>query len=337
MLNLLKIGRCSASRRALWLTGVLGGAIACLGLPVAALAEYPEKPIRFIVPFAAGSSPDVICRLLGNELSRQLGKPILIDNKAGASAIIGTEAAVRAAPDGYTIIYANVGTLAINKSLFSKLPYDPEKDLVPVGLLGSVQNALVVRNELPVKSVRELIDYAKKNPGKMTMGSSGNGTTGHLGGELFKSMTATYMVHVPYRGSPPAYNDMFGGQVDLMFDNLITALPQIRAGKVRLLGVSGAKRSPFLPDAPTIDEAGVKGYETVAWGGISVPAGTPRDIVLRLNAEINKALNSPTVKAGYANLAFEVSPGTPEQLGELARREIPKWAAVVSRAGAKID
>ena len=274
---------------------------------------------------------------MGNELARQIGKPVVVENKAGAAAIIGTEAAARSAPDGYTIVYANVGTLAINKSLFSKLPYDPEKDFVPVALLGSVQNALVVRNDLPVKSVRELVEYARKNPGKLTMGSSGNGTTGHLGGELFKSMTGTYMVHVPYRGSPPAYNDLFGGQVDLMFDNLVTALPQIRAGKVRLLAVSGPKRSPFLPDAQTLDEAGVKGYETVAWGGVAVPAGTPREIVLRLNAEINKALASPGVRAGYANLAFEVASGPPEQLGDLARREIPKWAAVVERAGVRVD
>jgi tripartite-type tricarboxylate transporter receptor subunit TctC len=319
---------------------LIGGFLTLLSVQAWAqpnVGQYPEKPIRFVVPYAAGSSPDVICRLIGNELSRQLGKAVVIDNKAGASAIIGTEAGARAAPDGYTMVYANVGTLAINQSLFTKLSYDPQKDLLPVGLLGSVQNALIVRNELPVKSVRELIDYAKKFPGKLTMGSSGNGTTGHLGGELFKSMTGTYMVHVPYRGSPAAYNDMLGGQVDVMFDNLITALPQIRAGKVRLLGVSGAKRSPFLPDAPTIDEAGVKGYETLAWGGISVPAGTPREIIQRLNAEINRALASPSVKAGYESLAFEVSPGTPEQFGALARREAPKWASVIQRAGARVD
>jgi len=311
--------------------------LALFAISGTAWSQYPDKPIRFIVPFAPGSSPDAICRLLGAEMSKQMGRPFVIDNKPGASAMIGTELAARAAPDGYTIVYANVGTLAINPGLFSKLPYNPEKDLAPVGLMGFVQNGLLVRNDLPVKSVKELIDYAKKNPGKLSMASSGNGTTGHLGGELFKSMTGTFMVHVPYRGGAPAHTDLMGGQVDLMFDNLVTALPLARAGKLRMLAVSGAKRSPLAPDMPTIDEMGVKGYETLAWGGLAVPAGTPREIVMRLNAELNKALESPTVKAGYATMAFEVMPGPPEALSNLARSETPKWAAVIKRAGAKAD
>ncbi len=311
--------------------------LACFALTGTAWSQYPDKPIRFIVPYAAGSSPDAICRLLGAEMSKQMGRPFVIDNKPGASAMIGTELAARAAPDGYTIVYANVGTLAINPGLFSKLPYNPEKDLAPVGLMGFVQNGLLVRNDLPVKSVKELIDYAKKNPGRLSMASSGNGTTGHLGGELFKSMTGTFMVHVPYRGGAPAHTDLMGGQVDLMFDNLVTALPLARAGKLRMLAVSGSKRSPLAPDMPTIDELGVKGYETLAWGGVAVPAGTPREIILRLNAELNKALESPTVKAGYATMAFEVMPGPPEALANLARSETPKWAAVIKRAGAKAD
>ncbi len=311
--------------------------LACFALTGTAWSQYPDKPIRFIVPYAAGSSPDAICRLLGAEMSKQIGRPFVIDNKPGASAMIGTELAARAAPDGYTIVYANVGTLAINPGLFSKLPYNPEKDLAPVGLMGFVQNGLLVRNDLPVKSVKELIDYAKKNPGRLSMASSGNGTTGHLGGELFKSMTGTFMVHVPYRGGAPAHTDLMGGQVDLMFDNLVTALPLARAGKLRMLAVSGSKRSPLAPDMPTIDELGVKGYETLAWGGVAVPAGTPREIILRLNAELNKALESPTVKAGYATMAFEVMPGPPEALANLARSETPKWAAVIKRAGAKAD
>ena len=298
---------------------------------------YPAKPIRFIVPYAPGSSPDAICRLIGAELARQNGQQFVIDNKPGASGMIGTELAARAAADGYTIVYANIGTLAINQSLFSKVSYNAEKDLAPIGLLGFVQNGLVVRNELPFKTVQELIGHAKKNPGKLTMASSGNGTTGHLGGELFKAMTGTFMVHVPYRGSPPAFTDLIGGQVDLMFDNMISALPQARAGKVRMLAVSGSKRSPSAPDVPTLDEAGVKGYETIAWGGLAAPAGTPREIILRLNAELNKALDSPTVKTGYAAMAFEPSPGAPEALSTLARSETPKWAAVIKRAGAKVD
>ena len=309
----------------------------CLGWAAPAAAQYPTKPVRFIVPYAPGSSPDAICRLIGAELARQMGQQFVIDNKPGASAMIGTELAARAAPDGYTIVYANIGTLAINQSLFSKVPYNAEKDLTPIGLLGFVQNGLVVRNDLPVKSVKELIDYAKRNPGKLTMASSGNGTTGHLGGELFKAMTGTYMVHVPYRGSPPAFTDLIGGQVDLMFDNMISALPQAKAGKVRMLAVSGSKRSPSAPDVPTLDEAGVKGYETIAWGGLAAPAGAPREIIMRLNAELNKALDSAAVKAGYAAMAFEPAPGPPEALSNLARSETPKWAAVIKRAGAKAD
>ena len=308
-----------------------------LMLTGAAWAQYPDKPIRFIVPYAPGSSPDAICRLIGAELSKQFGKQWVIDNKPGASAMIGTEIAARATPDGYTIVYANIGTLSINQSLYSKMPYNAEKELTPIGLLGFVQNGLVVRNDLPVKSVQELIDYAKKNPGKLTMASSGNGTTGHLGGELFKAMTGTFMVHVPYKGSAPAFTDLIGGQVDLMFDNLVTALPQAKGGKVRLLGVSGSQRSPSTPETPTIEEQGVKGYETIAWGGLAAPAGTPRDIVLRLNAELNKALDSPVVRAGYASMAFEASPGPPEALFNLARGETPKWGAVIKRAGAKVD
>ena len=311
--------------------------LACCLVSGTAWSQYPDKPIRFIVPFAPGSSPDAICRLLGAELSKQMGRAFVIDNKPGASAMIGTELAARAAPDGYTIVYANVGTLAINPGLFSKLAYNPEKDLAPVGMMGFVQNGLVVRNDLPVKSVKELIDYAKKNPGKLSMASSGNGTTGHLGGELFKAMTGTFMVHVPYRGGAPAYTDLIGGQVDIMFDNLVTALPQARGGKVRMLAVSGSKRSPLAPEIPTIDELGVKGYETLAWGGLAVPAGTPREIVMRLNTELNKALESPAVKAGYATMAFEATPGPPEAFSNLARSETPKWAAVIKRAGAKAD
>ena len=316
---------------------LMGLVLCSLMLAGAARAQYPDKPIRFIVPYAPGSSPDAICRLIGGELSKQLGRQLVIDNKPGASAMIGTELAARAAPDGYTIVYANIGTLSINPSLFSRMPYNAEKELTPVGLLGFVQNGLVVRNELPVKSVKELIEYAKKNPGKLSMASSGNGTTGHLGGELFKAMTATFMVHVPYKGSAPAFTDLIGGQVDLMFDNLVTALPQAKGGKVRLLGVSGSKRAPSAPEVPTIEEQGVKGYETTAWGGIAVPAATPREIVLRLNAELNKALDSSAVRAGYASMAFEPTPGPPEALSTLARSEIPKWAAVIKRAGARVD
>ena len=243
---------------------------------------------------------------------------------------------VRAAPDGYTMGYANVGTLSINRSLFKSLPYDPDRQLAPVALLGSVQNALVVRNDLPAKTVAELIALAKARPGRLVMASAGNGTTGHLGGELFKSLTSTFIIHVPYRGSPAAIQDLIGGQVDLMFDNLPSIAPHIRSGRVRALGVSGPRPSPVFPELAPIGLT-VKGYETTALGGLVVPAGTPRDLVTRLNAEVNKVLAMPAVGERYAAIAFETHIGPPERLFERALRETPLWAGVIKRSGATLD
>lgn len=312
-------------------------AASAAGAPLLAHAAWPDKPIRLVVPSAAGGSPDLICRILGTELAKALGTGVIIDNKPGAGGAIGIQEVTRAAPDGYTLGYANVGTLAINQSLYSKLPYDADKQLASIALLGYVQNALVVGNNVPAKTVKELIALAKSRPGKLTMGSAGNGTTGHLGGELFKNMTGTFITHVPYRGSPQAIQDLIGGQVDLMFDNLSSILPHIKAGRVRALGVSGARRSPALPDVPTIAEAGVQGYETTAWGGIVAPAGTPREIIGKLNAEINKILSLPAVAERYNQLAFETTIAPPDRLFERALRERPLWAKVIQRSGAKVD
>jgi tripartite-type tricarboxylate transporter receptor subunit TctC len=322
------------SRRAL--IQALGAS--ALGAPLLAKAAWPsDKPIRLVVPSAAGGAPDLICRILTTELTKSLGTSIVVDNKPGAGGAIGIQEVVRAAPDGFTLGYANVGTLAINQSLYSKLPYDAEKQLASIALLGYVQNALVVNNAVAAKTVKELIALAKSRPGKLTMGSAGNGTTGHLGGELFKNMTGTFITHVPYRGSPQAIQDLIGGQVDLMFDNLSSILPHIKAGRVRVLGVSGARRSPALPDAPTITEAGVAGYETTAWGGIVAPFGTPRDIIGRLNTEINRVLAIPAVAERYAQLAFETTIAPADRLFERAMRERPMWAQVIKRSGARID
>jgi tripartite-type tricarboxylate transporter receptor subunit TctC len=230
-----------------------------------------------------------------------------------------------------------VGTLSINLSLFDRLPYKPYEQLMPVALLGSVQNALVVRNTLPVASVKDLIALARARPGKLSMGSAGNGTTGHLGGELFKSMSGTFIVHVPYRGSPQAINDLIGGQTDLMFDNLSSIGPHIRQGRVKALAVSGPRRSPAFADLPTMVEAGLPGYEMSAWGGIVTPAGTPRDLVARLNAEINTIMASPVLAERWAALSFEPAVGAPGRLFELAQREQPMWADVIRRSGAKVD
>lgn len=312
-------------------------AAALLALPGLSRAQaYPSKPVRLVVPSAAGGAPDVICRMLANELATTMGQPFVIDNKPGAGGAIGMNDLVRAAPDGYTLGYANVVTLAINKSLYSKLSYDPDT-LTGVALLGTVQNALVVRNDLPVKSVKELVDYARARPGKLTMGSAGNGTTGHLGGELFKSLTGTFITHVPYRGSPMAIQDLIGGQIDLMFDNLSSILPHMKAGRVKALGVSGARRSPLFPQLPTIQEAGVKGYETTAWGGIVGPAGMAGDIVTRLNSEINKVLGTPAIRDRYNQIAFETMASVPNLIMTMAKIEAPRWADVVKRSGARID
>lgn len=323
------------NRRAILRGGAAAAAL--LALPGLSRAQaYPAKPIRLVVPSAAGGAPDVICRILANELATAMGQPFVIDNKPGAGGSIGMNDLVRAAPDGYTLGYANVVTLAINKSLYSKLSYDPGT-LTGVALLGTVQNALVVRNDLPVKTVKELVEYARARPGKLTMGSAGNGTTGHLGGELFKSLTGTFITHVPYRGSPMAIQDLIGGQIDLMFDNLSSILPHMKAGRVKALGVSGARRSPLFPQLPTIQEAGVKGYETTAWGGIVGPAGMPGDIVTRLNTEINKVLGTPAIRDRYSQIAFETMASVPNLIMTMAKIEAPRWADVVKRSGARID
>ncbi len=298
--------------------------------------DYPIKPVKLIVPSAAGGAPDAICRLLGNELATAFGQPFVIDNKPGAGGAIGIAEVARSSPDGYTLGYGNVVTLAINKSLYEKLPYDPDA-LTGVALLGTVQNALVVRNDLPVRSVKELIEYARANPGRLSMGSAGNGTTGHLGGELFKSMTGTFITHVPYRGSPMAIQDLIGGQIDLMFDNLSSIAPHIRNGRVRALGVSGKRRSAVLPQLPTIEEAGVKGYETTAWGGIVGPKGLPAGIVTRLNTEINRILTTATVRDKYNQMAFETMASPPDLLMTMAKLESPRWAEIVKRSGARIE
>ncbi len=300
------------------------------------VAAYPERPIRLIISSAPGGSPDVVSRILAAELVKQMGQQIVIDNRPGGAQTIGTDLVVRANPDGYTVGYANVVTLAINKSLLPRQPYDPDKDLVLVGQFLSTYNLLAVTNSLPVKSVRGLIDHAKQNPGKLSNASSGNGTTGHLGGELFKMMTGTQIVHVPYKGSPQGIGDLIAGQVQLMFDNLTSISPHVRSGKVRGLGVSSPKRSPIFPDIPSISEA-VPGYETNSWGGMVVPVGTPKAIVTRLNAEINKALQSPTLKERYAAIEAEPVGGTPEQFAAFVKKETAKWGDVVKKSGAKLD
>ena len=300
-------------------------------------AAWPEKPIRFIVPSAAGGSPDVLMRVMTNELSKQMGVSIVVDNKPGASFTIGTAEIARAAPDGYTLGYGNIVSLAIVQTLLPKVPYDVEKDLTLVSNTIRVFNLLAVNNDVPVKTVPELIAYAKKNPGRLAMASGGNGTTGHLGGELFKSMTGTFILHVPYRGSPQGINDLISGNAQMMFDNISSIGPHAKSGRVRGIAVSGPRRSPVFPELPTVAEAGVTGYETVAWGGVIGPAGLPKEVMTRLAAEIRKSLAAPGLIERYKALDTEIDGGTPEEFLALSRRETPKWATVIRRANVKVD
>ena len=304
---------------------------------VAAAAQYPERPIRFIVPSAPGGAPDINARLLAFELVKQMGQQIVIDNRPGAAGSIGTEMVVRAVPDGYTIGYGTVPSLAINQSMYAKLPHDPEKDLRKVAQLGYQPNLLAVAPSLPVKSVKELIAYAKSSPGKLSYGSSGNGTTLHLGMELFKLMTGTQMVHVPYKAAQAATAEMIAGQVHLMFDNFNSIFPHVKAGRVRGLGVTTLQRSPALPDLPTLDEAGVPGFELTVWGGVVVPAGVPKPTVAKLNAEINKALAAPVLKEKFPAMGYTIVGGTPEQFEAFVKKEAAKWADVIKRSGAKVE
>ena len=300
------------------------------------LAAYPEKPIRLIVPSAAGGAPDVLMRALAGQLSQQMGVPVVIDNKPGGSYVIGTMDLVHSPADGYTLAYGNVVSLATNRSLMASIPYDVDRDLTLISNALRVSNLMIVNNDLPIRTVPELVAYAKKNPGKLAFASDGNGTTAHLGGELFKFMTGTDMLHVPYRAATAALTDLIGGSVQLMIVNTPVSGPQAQAGRVRALGISSSKRSPTYPDVPTIAES-VPGFELVAWGGIIGPANLPADIVTRLNSEIHAALASVAVRERFKALGADVDPGTPAEFRELARRETLKWAQVVKFSGAKVD
>ncbi|OGA55419.1 MAG: hypothetical protein A3F74_19375 [Betaproteobacteria bacterium RIFCSPLOWO2_12_FULL_62_58] len=300
-------------------------------------AAYPERPIRYIVPSAPGGSPDITARTLTAELSRQMGQQVVVDNRVGASGIIGTELIARAAPDGYTIGQGLTPALATMRSLLPKIPYDPDKDFQPVVQFYFTPNLLAVTLSLPVKSVRELIDHAKKNPGALLFASSGSGSTFHLGGELFKLMTGTQMVHVPFKAVQLAMTDLTAGRVHLMFNSVASIEPHVKAGRLRGLAVTSVKRSVAFPELPTVSEAGVPGFEVVAWAGVIAPAKTPKAIVTRLNAEINKALASPAVGEKLTALGYELVGGTPEQFAEHVKKEVSKWADVIKRSGAKLD
>ncbi len=316
--------------------GLLAGLVA-LCAPVFALAQYPERSIRLVVPQAVGSASDNLARVLAAALSQQMGQQVVVDNRPGGALTIGMDIAAKAPPDGYTIALGPVGALAITRHMVGKLPYDIERDFQPVALISYGHLLLAVSPSLPVKNVRELIDYAKANPGKLTNASSSNGSPGHVSGELFKTMTGTDIVHVPYKGGAQAINDLMAGHVQVMFESLNSMAAFARSGRVRALAVSGAKRSAVFPDLPTLAESGVPGYDVTSWSGMVVPAGVPRTIVDRLNAEVNKAIVAPAYKEKFEALGSEGGGGTPEAFAELIRVDSAKWADVIKRSGAKID
>ena len=304
---------------------------------VAAAADYPDHPIRFVVPQAAGSATDTIARILAAELSKDLGQQIIVDDRPGGALTIGLDLVAKSPPDGYTIGMGPIGALAITPHMVAKLPYNIEKDFQPIALIARGHLLLAISPKLPIHSVKELVDYAKQNPGKLTNASSSNGSPGHVGGELFKYMTGTEIVHVPYRGGAPAITDLIAGHVDLMFESLQSIAPFARDGKVRALGVSGAARSPAFPELPTIAEAGVPGYLAPTWTGVIAPAGVPPPIVDKLNAAINKALTSQAFKEKFAKIGDEPAGGTPEEFTATIKADSAKWSDVVQRSGAKLD
>lgn len=297
-------------------------------------AGYPTKAIRLIVPFAPGGSNDIMARLVGQNFTESMGQQVVVDNRAGASGIIGTDIAAKAPADGYTILMMSL-TFTVNPSLSKKLPYDTEKDLVPVTLVASAPLMLVVHPSVPAKSLKDLIAHGKANPGKLNFGSGGPGTTPHLAGEMLKTMTGLQMTHIPYKGGGPALADLVAGQIHLMLENIPSTLPFVKSGRLRALAVSGLTRSPLVRDLPTLDEAGLKGYEIVGWNGLFVPTGTPKAIVAKLHAETVKALAHPNVKERLATMGAEGVGSTPEQFAAFVKAEIRKWAKVVKDAGLK--
>ncbi|MES2634264.1 MAG: tripartite tricarboxylate transporter substrate binding protein [Pseudomonadota bacterium] len=301
----------------------------------AADPEYPTKPVKFIVSYPPGGTTDILARLMAQWLSTRLNQQVVVENRAGGGNNIGTEMAIRSPADGHTIFLANPAN-AINASLYQKLSFNFLEDMVPLGGLIRVPNVMTVTKNFPAKTVAEFIDYAKKNPDKVNMASSGAGTSVHLSGELFKSMAGVSMKHIPYKGAGPATVDLIGGQVDVIFDNMPSIIGHIRAGTVRAIGVTSTQRSPALPDVQAIAET-VPGYEASAWFGISAPKGTPPYIVARLNREINAALADPAMKAKFADLGGVPIGGTPEQFWAIHRMETEKWAKIVQSSGAKAE
>ena len=297
--------------------------------------DYPTKPVKWIVPYPPGGTTDVLARIIGQWLSEKMGQQFIIENKAGGGNNIGTELVVKAAPDGYTMLLVNPAH-GINATLYKNLNFNVIRDIAPVAGLMRTPNVMEVTNSFPAKTVKEFIDYCKANPGKVNMASSGSGTSVHMSGELFKSMTGCDMLHVPYKGAGPAIVDLIPGQVHVLFDNLPSSIGHIKGGRLRALAVTSAERDPAMPDTPTVAET-VPGYEATAWFGIGMPKGTPRDIIDKLNAEVNRALADPKMRERLAELGGKPISGTPEDFAKVIAAETEKWAKVVVSSGAKVE
>ena len=308
---------------------------ACTLLGAASAQTYPNKPIKWIVPYPPAGTTDVLARIVAQSLSESLGQQVVVENRAGGGNNIGTEAVVTAAPDGYTMLLVNPAN-GINASLYKKLPFNFIRDIAPVAGLVRTPNVMVVTNSLPVKTVAEFIAYCKANPSKVNMASSSSGTSTHLSGELFKSMTGCNMVHIPYKGAGPVLTDLIGGQVQVFFDNLPSSAGHIKGGSIRALAVTSAVREPSFPDLPTV-AATVPGYEATAWFGVGMPKGTPREAIDKMNAAVNKALADPKMRERLAQLGGAPIPGTPEDFGKVIAAETEKWAKVVASSGATVD
>ena len=317
--------------RSLWLA-----AMSCLLAASVQAQPYPSKPVRVVVPYPPGGPTDIVARVLFQQVAESTGQQFVIDNRAGAGGNIGAEHVAKSPADGHTVL---IGTTAhaINMSLFKSLNYDVQKDLAPVSLLTQGPLVLVTHPQFPANSVKDLIDMAKAKPGSLNFASSGNGQSTHLSAELFNSMAGTKMIHVPYKGSAPALSDLMSGQVGIMFDTTLSAMPFVRAGKLKALGVTSPQRTPAAPDVPTIAESGLPGYEVFAWNGVFVPAGTPKAIVVQLNEEIRKAMQLPQVRDKFSAQGFAASWNTPDQFGVFVRNEVDKWARTVKASGATLD
>jgi tripartite-type tricarboxylate transporter receptor subunit TctC len=306
-------------------------------LTAGALAQgYPAKPVKVVVPYPPGGPTDIVARVVSQKLAEQTGQQFLVENRAGAGGNIGAEAVARAPADGYTLLVATTAH-AINPSLFKQLGYDLQKDFAPVSQLTGGPLVIVANPSLPAKNVQELIAAAKAQPGKLNYASSGNGQSTHLSAELFSSMAGIKMNHVPYKDSAPALTDVIAGQADLMFDTMLSAMPQVKTGKLRALAVTSSARSPAAPDLPTVAESGLPGYEAIAWNGLLAPAGTPRDVIAKLNAEVKKALDTPEVKERFAAQGFGAAWSPPEKYATFLQSELAKWAKVVKASGATVD